>query len=155
MKQLNGILSRRTGTSAGIKGERGFTLIEAVVALVVMMIVGLGAASLFAYSTRNNSGAADRAAAIAIAQQRMERLRSVDFTDASLNAGMTTVVVTSAGRNYQVQTTICTAAACGGSATLKHITVQVTPTSADTTWARNSLTITSLRASSNVGANLQ
>ncbi len=156
MKQVNGIRLKTAVTSEGTKGERGFTLIEAAVALVVMMIVGLGAASLFAYSTRNNSGAADRAAAIAIAQQRMERLRSVEYDDVSLDAGTTTVVVTSNGRNYQVQTTICTDAACGGgSVTLKHIMVQVTPTSGDTVWSRNSLTITSLRASSALGANMQ
>lgn len=155
MKQVNGILLKTAGTSEGTKGERGFTLIEAAVALVIMMIVGLGVASLFAYSTRNNSGAADRAAAIAIAQQRMERLRSVEYDDVSLNAGTTTVVVTSNGRNYQVQTTICTAAACGGGATIKHIMVRVTPTSGDTVWSRNSLTITSLRASSALGVNMQ
>lgn len=133
-------------------GERGFTLIETVVSLVIMMIVGLGAASLFVYAVRNNSGAADRAVAIAIAQQRMERLRNVDFDDASLNAGTTNTAVTSAGRGYTVQTIICATAACGGSATLKRITVQVTPTSAGTVWANNSVTIISLRSTPTGGS---
>jgi type IV pilus assembly protein PilV len=146
---------KRIGRSQSPKGERGFTLIETMVSLVIMMVVGLGAASLFMYAIRNNSGGADRAAAIAIAQQRMERLRSVEFDDASLNTGTTNVVVTSAGRRYRVQTIICATAACGASATLKSITVRVTPTSAGALWASNTLTITSLRASSEGGAFLQ
>jgi Tfp pilus assembly protein PilV len=140
-------LRMRAAPPQGALGERGFTMIETVVALVVMMVVGLGAASLFMYSTRNNSGAADRAAALAIAQQRMERLRSVTFTDASLNTGTTNATVVSGGRNYRVNTVICETAACGGSSTLKKITIQVTPTSAGTVWASNAVTVTTLRAS--------
>ena len=152
MKQVNEkpLMSYIKGKPA--RGERGFTLIETVVSLVIMMIVGLGAASLFMYAVRNNSGAADRAVAIAIAQQRMERLRNVNFDDASLNEGTTNTTVTSAGRGYRVQTIICATAACGGSATLKRITVQVTPTSAGAIWASNSVTIISLRSTPNGGA---
>jgi len=155
MKGVCGMRVRTDRALRGRRGERGFTLIETMVSLVLMMIAGLGAASLFMYAIRNNSGAADRAAAIAIAQQRMERLRSVGYTDASLNSGTTNTVVTSAGRNYRVQTIICMAAACGGSATMKHITIKVTPTSAGTVWASNSLTIWGLRASPNQGTNMQ
>jgi Tfp pilus assembly protein PilV len=146
---------RTIRTSWEIDSERGFTMIETVVALVVMMVVGLGAASLFMYSTRNNSGAADRAAALAISQQRMERLRSVTFTDATLSAGTTNTTVTSGGRRYRVQTVICDTAACGGSSTLKKITVQVTPTDAGQIWASNSVTVISLRASPDPGTFLQ
>jgi Tfp pilus assembly protein PilV len=146
MKQVNEKPLRTPGKPQPARGERGFTLIETVVSLVIMMIVGLGAASLFMYAVRNNSGAADRAVAIAIAQQRMERLRNVNFDDATLNVGTTNTTVTSAGRGYRVQTIICNTAACGGSATLKKITVQVTPTSAGTVWASNSVTIISLRS---------
>lgn len=144
---MKGMPVKMNRTQRTLRGERGFTLIETVLALVVMMVVGLGAASLFMYSTRNNSGAADRAAALAIAQQRMERLRSVTFSDATLNAGTTNTTVTSAGRNYRVNTVICNTAACGGSSTLKKITIQVTPTSAGTIWAANSVTVISMRAS--------
>jgi prepilin-type N-terminal cleavage/methylation domain-containing protein len=143
------------GTPGARQAERGFTMIETMVSLVVMLIVGLGAASLFMYATRNNSGAADRAAAVAIAQQRMERLRSVTFTDATLDTGTTNVTVISSGRRYRVQTTICDTAACGGSATLKVITIQVTPTSAGALWARNTISITSLRASPDPGTFMQ
>ncbi|HEX8773022.1 MAG TPA: prepilin-type N-terminal cleavage/methylation domain-containing protein [Pyrinomonadaceae bacterium] len=133
--------------AGGIRSERGFTLIETVIALVVMMVIALGAASLFMYATRNNSGAEDRAVAIAIAQQRMERLRNVAYTDASLNNVTTNTVDTRAGRRYRVQTTICASVACSGSDTVKKIIVQVTPNSAGTVWASNAVILTALRAS--------
>ena len=136
-------------------GERGFTMIETVIALVVMMVAGLSVASLFMYATRNNSGAADRAVALAVAQQRMERLRSVSFDDASLAAGTTNTTVTNASRVYSVQTVICETAACGGSSTLKKITIRVTPTSAGQLWASNAVVLTSLRASPESGDFIQ
>src|ERR687886_797777 len=85
---------RARATSARRKrgeGESGFTLIETMIALVIMMIVMLGAASLFAYSVYNNTAGSDRAQAVALAQQSMEALRSRKFTksgtDAELSAG--------------------------------------------------------------------
>jgi Tfp pilus assembly protein PilV len=73
--------------------QRGFSLLEAVIALLLMMIVALGSASLFSFSVYNNSGGSDRAVSLAIAQQQIERLRSAQFnltaTDPSLNGGST------------------------------------------------------------------
>ncbi|MDQ3754587.1 MAG: prepilin-type N-terminal cleavage/methylation domain-containing protein [Acidobacteriota bacterium] len=67
--------------------ERGFTLIETTVALVVMMVVGLGAASLFLFSVHNNAGASARTQALAYAQQMMERVRHLDYDDSALSEG--------------------------------------------------------------------
>jgi Tfp pilus assembly protein PilV len=73
--------------------QHGFSLLEAVIALLLMMIVALGSASLFSFSVYNNSGGSDRAVSLAIAQQQLERLRSAQFsltaTDPSLNGGTT------------------------------------------------------------------
>lgn len=73
----------------------GFTLIETAIAMVVMMVVGLGATSLFLYSIHNNSGGSMRSDALAIAQQQAEELRSVGFNDEKLALGerSTTVVL--------------------------------------------------------------
>ena len=57
--------------------ERGFTLMETATALLVMMIGGLGICGVFAYAIKNNTGSRDRAASIAVAQQQMERFRSL------------------------------------------------------------------------------
>jgi type II secretory pathway pseudopilin PulG len=67
--------------------KNGFTLIETTVAMLVMMVVGLSATSLFLYSVRYNSGASLRSTAMAVAQQRLETLRGADFSDARLAFG--------------------------------------------------------------------
>jgi prepilin-type N-terminal cleavage/methylation domain-containing protein len=116
-------------------GESGFTLIETSIALVLMLIVALGSASLFAFSVYNNSGGSDRAVSLAIAQQAMEALRGATFnattTDARLNAG--TVVqngVLRDGRSFTVTKTVV-----DNSTTLKSITITVTSSGIVTGWA--------------------
>jgi len=109
--------------------ERGFTLIETSIAMVIMMIAVLASASIFAYSIKNNSGASDRELAMAVAQQKVEQLRNALFTDAALDATVgTTTTITRAGRNYTVLTTITDSNTINGQPTLKTITVRVTPT---------------------------
>ena len=121
-KQIAVAGSRRSG------GEDGFTLIETSIALVVMMVVGLGAASLFFYALGANATARDRELSMAVAQQQMERLRNTEFL--SLDATVTAIggankTEISAGRSYDVSTTIVETFA--GNNTQKTITVQVTP----------------------------
>lgn len=70
-----------------MNNNKGFTLIETTVAMLVMMVVGLGATSLFLYSVRYNSGASQRSIAMAIAQQRLEVLRGADYDAAGLSFG--------------------------------------------------------------------
>lgn len=132
-------------------GERGFTLIETTIALVIMMVAALAAAALFVYAINYNSGARDRAMALAIAQQRMERLRNASFDDASLAAGTATEAITSEGRPFTVSTTICATADCGGSSTLKRITVRVTPGGAGAGWVRDTIVIQGQRAATITG----
>jgi len=101
--------------------EKGFTLIETSIAMLVMLVVGLGASSLFLYAVRNNSGGAQRSLAMAIAQQRVEDLRGVEYTDAKLNFGVhptQTVVIegtTPASTNSQYSTPATTTTAEGSS----------------------------------------
>src|SRR5678816_3639749 len=77
------------------KNERGFSLIETTISMVVMMVAGLAVSSLFVFSTQNNVGGNERALAMAVAQQQMEQLRSVSFDNTTLNAGTTTSTVRS------------------------------------------------------------
>jgi Tfp pilus assembly protein PilV len=121
------------------KGEQGFTLLETAIALVVMMVAAFAMTSLFTFAISYNSDAADRALALSIAQQRMERLRTVTFTDTALATGTTTEWVTAADRPFSLTTTI------GGSTTLKTITIQVTPLGAVKQWATGPVTVIVLR----------
>jgi type II secretory pathway pseudopilin PulG len=120
--------------------ESGFTLIETSIALLIMMIVMLGAASLFAFSVYNNTSGADRTQTLAVAQQTLETLRSARFskdgTDALLNAGTVTQEVTRGGssgagaRPYTVVSTIVDT-----TPTIKTVTVTVIPTGGGPSWA--------------------
>ena len=115
-------------------GQHGFTLIETSISLLVMMVVALGAASLFVFALGTNSTGRDRELSMAVAQQQMERLRNAKFAD--LDATLTSTggankTVTSSGRSYTVVTTIVDT--ISGNSTQKTITVKVTPKGTNTT----------------------
>ena len=127
--------------------DEGFTLLETAIALVIMLIIGLGIASLFTYATQANSRADDRELAMAIAQKRMEWLRTIPFTTQTRhlafqfpNGGLAataaegvTETVTNAGRGYQVKTIIQDTSFVpignpdAGEPTVKTILLSVTP----------------------------
>jgi Tfp pilus assembly protein PilV len=132
--------------------EQGFTLLETSIALIVMMVVTLATGSLFVYAVNYNSGSGDRSAALAIAQQRLERLRRTPFNDTLLSTASTTETVTNVGRSYTVVTTVCSTSGCGGSATLKIITISVAPVSTQG-WANTPAIVTSQRSAPTVGPN--
>jgi len=131
--------------------EKGFTLIETACALLVMMIGGLGICAVFAYAIKNNTGSRDRAAALAVAQQQMERYRQVTFIDAALTAhAATTETVTSAGRTYTVTTTIIDT-----TTTLKTIKIAVTPQLSSDPWALGTVEISVQRSTFALGPYIQ
>lgn len=129
------------------EGERGFTLIETSISMVVMMVAGLAVTSLFLFALQNNVGGGERALAMAVAQQQMEQLRSVSYEDATLNVGTSTSTVTSAQRGYSVVKTIADETNEDGTAKqLKKITIVVTPTNGAPAWTRSPVTLVSLRS---------
>lgn len=127
--------------------EKGFTLMETAAALLVMMIGGLGICAVFTYAIKNNTGSRDRAAAIAVAQQEMERYRQVTFLDPLLTASAaTSKTVTSADRTYQVTTTIADT-----TTSLKTITIEVTPLLSSDPWALGSVRVSVQRSAFALG----
>jgi Tfp pilus assembly protein PilV len=150
---------KKTGTAcAGQKrgaDELGFTLIETTIALLVMMIVMLGVASVFAFAVYNNSNGADRAQTLAVAQQSLEALRNLEYSETTtheyLIAGDHTRTVKRGqpgdlGRDYRIDWTV----ADNPSLTLKTITLNVTPITAGPSWTTApswaTVTITTQRA---------
>ena len=132
--------------------QLGFTLIETCIAMVVMMVASLACCSLFVFSMQNNVGGGDRALAMAVAQQQLEKARSVNFDDASLTAGTTNSTVTSDKRVYAVETVIANETNADGSdKQLKRITVRVTPATAGPNWTHTSVVLVSLRSSLDFG----
>ena len=131
------------------KSERGFSLIEVMIAFVVMMVASLAVGSVFFYSVQNNVGGSERALAMGVAQQQLEQLRSVAFNDSSLTAGTTTFPTVQTGqRQFQVVRTVVDEKNANNSLKLlKRITITVTPTSAGGNWIRTPVVLVSYRSS--------
>lgn len=149
--------------------QQGFTLLEAAIALVVLMIIGLGIASLFTYAVSANVRADDRELAMAIAQKRMEWLRTIPFTTQTRNvayaypngglqatdADGVTETVPNAGRSYLVTTIIQDLSFVpagnhdAGAPTVKSIQISVTPAGAAT--AFETVTVLTQRSTQVVG----
>jgi type II secretory pathway pseudopilin PulG len=89
--------------------ESGFTLVEVVVAMVVLMIALLGVFGTFTYAINYNAGNNSRAQALAVLQQEVELLRSAKFTptmvDTDLQGGAKTpkTVTAANGNMFRVQ----------------------------------------------------
>ena len=84
----------RTPKTKTANSEGGFTLIETSIAMVVMMVAALACSSLFVFSIQNNVGGSERALSMAVAQQQLEQLRSVEYKDSTLNDLTTNFSVT-------------------------------------------------------------
>ena len=74
------------------KRQTGFSLIEVVLALVILLVALLGVFLAFTYAISYNAGNNSRSQALAILQQQVEKLRSAKFTptvmDATLSGGV-------------------------------------------------------------------
>ena len=130
------------------KSERGFTLVETSISMVVMMVAGLAVSSLFVFSMQNNVGGNERALAMAVAQQQLEQLRSVSFEDTTMNVGTTTTTIRNGEHDYSVVKTITDETNTNGSnKQLRKITITVTPLGGShATWTRTPVTLVSLRS---------
>jgi Tfp pilus assembly protein PilV len=153
----------------GVGSEQGFTLMETAIALVMMFVISLGAASLFAYASNANSNADDRELALALAQKRFEWLRTIPFTTqtrsvafsypngglAATSPGGVVETVTNAGRSYQITTVIQDTSVVpagkpdAGAPTLKTIQISVTPMGAANIFG--TVTITTQRSTQVTG----
>lgn len=143
-----------TGTR---NAESGFTILETVIALFVAMVVGFGAISLFLFAASFNAGASDRARALAVAQERMEELRSETYAD--LTVGETTTTVTRGGessgdtRSFSVKTRVENDATTSPANRQKKITVTVSPSASEGRFNPGGVTLVMLRASDLLGEN--
>lgn len=164
--------SRTHGAAAARPAERGFTLAETAIALLIMMIASVGVVSLFTYSIRYNAGAKDRELAMAVAQKRMEWLRGIPYNDttralayhypttasptggglAATAAAGVTETTTLAGRTYTVVTKIVNVGGVSNAnSKIKTITIQVTPDGATTSLGQ--VTLVTQRSILSMGTN--
>jgi type II secretory pathway pseudopilin PulG len=153
-------LSRLSTRIAG-NDRAGFTLIEVMVAGVLMIILAVGLLSVTSYAVKLNSGNNIRVQAQSALQAEAEYYRSLKFvpvgSDAALNANTYTRPnrVTADNSNFAITVQIINKNLVNGSAsnnataTLKEITINATPVPARTGWLANlntNLTIQRVRA---------
>ena len=143
----------RTPKTKTANGEGGFTLIETSIAMVVMMVAALACSSLFVFSIQNNVGGSERALSMAVAQQQLEQLRSVNYDDSTLNTGTTSFSVATGGRTYSVQRVVASETNSDNTAKeLKRITITVTPQEAGPNWTRTPVVLVSYRSTLATGS---
>ncbi len=133
---------------------RGFSLVECVMALLVLLVASLAVISVFDYSFRNGQMSRRRFAAMLLAEQRMEIVRNTNFVD--LTAGTTTESnVLNDGVPYTIvrsvtDTDVINVATAPGPET-KLVTITVSPTGS--TLASETVTVTTVRAKNAPGPN--
>lgn len=62
------------------KNDGGFTLVEVIIALVILMISVMGIFAVFTYATVYNTGNSMRSQALSVLQGEVEKIRSAKFT---------------------------------------------------------------------------
>lgn len=76
---MRNIIKDKLSLPETAKGQGGFTLIEAVIALVILMIVVTGVFAAFTYAATLNTGNSRRSQALSVLQREVELLRSAKF----------------------------------------------------------------------------
>src|SRR5688500_18633015 len=71
---------KRPQNEMGSKSQTGFTMIEMVIALVILFVAVMGVFAAITYATRFNNGNNQRSQASAVMQREIELLRSAKFT---------------------------------------------------------------------------
>lgn len=139
------------------KEDRGFTLIETCIAMVILMIAVCGVLPLGVYSLKYNSAASIRAGAVTAAQRKLEQLRAGSFNSCVSSSEVVTGGPT-VSQTYTVDVTVTNV-----TTTLKSITITVTPKGRSTTggvyagtegWMRGQVVVYTKRTTSSTGSNL-
>ena len=140
------------------QSEKGFSLIEVTIAMVILLVALLGVFVTFIFAVNYNSGNNIRAQALAVLRQQTELLRSAKFTpgvtDASLIGGIKPVqFVTSAdGSRFRVAIAVDNDLVTNGiqstnesATTIKEIIVSVTPDQPTSGWQASVQSTVTLR----------
>jgi type IV pilus assembly protein PilV len=121
----------RNARVAGL-GSDGMTLVELMIALVVLSIGIMGVALMFPYGNEASTDDRNLTAAVDLAQQKMEQLRTVRHIDPDLDTGWhPTVNGEQVGTNNNFTRRWLVTQMAGTFSDVKQVEVQVTWTSAN------------------------
>lgn len=125
--------------------ESGFSLIEVIIAMIILLVALLGVFLTFTYAVNFNAGNYARSQALVVLQQEVELTRSAKFTpgvtDSTLTGGLKTpkIVTTANGNRFRVSITVddepfTTGVQTTAASTLKEITIIVSSESPTPGW---------------------
>jgi type IV pilus assembly protein PilV len=125
---------RPTRAESQPNNEDGFTIIEMLVACMILLVGVLSVATMIGSSVTSNVFAKNDSVAAGLAERELERLKSLSFNSASLADGTTTLTpVTLANSDagnapitYTLSVTIVTEGASAPAPGVKRITVTAT-----------------------------
>lgn len=129
---------------AVLNNRRGMTLIEVMIALLILMVVSLALMQTALLGIRENLRNALRDEAVNIADQRMNELRNTDFNspDLALVSNQTETIISRTFRAANVNfTPKRTVTPIGSDMTTKQITITVSWGFAGQSYAHNVTTI--------------
>ena len=88
-------------------GSEGFTLVEVLVALMILSFVALGIAGLFSHAMVTNASGHDYALLASEARFALEGLQALAFSDAALNdTGGTPATLVPQNQNFTINYTV-------------------------------------------------
>lgn len=86
-----------------IKDQRGFTLLEVLISIIILSVALLALAGLQIISIRGNSFGGTMTEAITLARDKIEDLKSVDWSNVATNNDTPVVRGINYARNWTVQ----------------------------------------------------
>ena len=89
---------------SSFSNSRGFSLVEVVIAMAILMTVSLGVAQLFAISTNANQVARRQTSTTSLAAQKMEQIRSLTWGFDLTGLGLPVTDTTTNLANYPMTT---------------------------------------------------
>lgn len=142
---MDGVMKVNKNKTQNISDQAGFSLMEVIIALVILLIALLGVFYTFTYAVGYNSGNTQRSQALQILQQEAETIRAAKYSpyliDYVLIGGEKPpkVVTTTDGNIYLVEITVDDDPFTAGvqtdnTKTLKEITISVTSENVVSLW---------------------
>lgn len=114
-----------TSTDRHHSSEEGFSLLEVLVSLVLLVMTSAGILPAFLSHFNHITNNEVRSSAYAAAQRVLDEIRVQDPTDLPSSGDGTTQNITISGKNFQVTPSYCQDSGMCGDVNSRHITVRV------------------------------